>query len=345
MNASPRLPWVIKPPILIIDAMLNPRLGVVALVLHGSAALHMGGAPTVSRMRVGSIVMKAEALPHDFITVHTTFDIKDWDAAWPICKEFFETKAKSEQGLMYFGWDTTRSEASRTVVGGFATVPGDKLFCRQAFADGASVMAHLDNIQDTTQALNAGPCLLSEVQLHGPASELALCKAAANTLGARCFEIIPGGHSLVKKVSGGVPLPLQLTCVNSMLCVKDWDKAQPLLDDFLARSSKEDQCVYCGITRDGNDLTVREAYGSIVSLARHVENAGECIDALLEGGSVTLERSDVHGTLNNIRQFRDEFLVDTGRAGMYGSVKPRLFYREAGVQQFEVQQSMFGFRF
>merc|ERR1711959_258467 len=69
----------------------------------------------------------------------------------PIMKEFVEA-TKTEDGCVYYGW----------------TVAGEKLFCREAYNDGAAVNAHLANVGPLIgKLLEDGVCKLDQIH-QGP---------------------------------------------------------------------------------------------------------------------------------------------------------------------------------
>lgn len=283
--------------------------------------------------------IQMQKLPLDFLTLHTTYVISDAEAVMPLTEEFIGL-VKSETGVMYAGWDFERSKESYTSIGGYASVSGDRLFCRQAYADADSLLRHLNTVKPCVDKLLAGPASMGSVVLHGPSAELAKC-AAAN---AQCFEARPDGHSRIKKVSGGMPLPIQnCPLVHSTFTVADWAAAEPLVAAYTAATAKEGGCIYSGFSRQGSSLFLREAFSSVTDIVKHVENAGDAMDALLAGA--TLEACDVHTGRENVKTLRT-FLAETGRVAIYGKeVEPVCLWKGQGVQTYEVQQSLFGFSF
>jgi len=72
--------------------------------------------------------------------------------------EKFVDKTGSEKGCLYYGF----------------TICGDKMHCREGYADGAGALAHLDNVGALLQEfLGSGMAELTELQIHGPEKELA----------------------------------------------------------------------------------------------------------------------------------------------------------------------------
>ena len=154
----------------------------------------------------------------------------------------------------------------------------------------------------------------------------------------------------MEKLSGGVPLPISLTSVHSRFTVADWAGAEPILADFVERTRKNERngCTFSGFTRCGDQLYCREAFGSPSAIAKHVENVEQCTAALLNGPA-TLDSTEIHGSLLNIKAYKEAML----QPGVYGTEPPTYFYKgsadekggDGGISRFELQQSMFGFSF
>ena len=82
--------------------------------------------------------------------------------------EFVE-KTNNEAGCIYYGW----------------TIDGDKLFCREAYVDGAAANAHLANVGSCIGAILAeGVCTLDSINIMG--------------------LVVRGVHGLVATGGGGV---------------------------------------------------------------------------------------------------------------------------------------------
>ena len=311
-------------------------------------------------LRAGNIHMKA-SLPHDFVSMHVKYTLNDPAAVLPAfalpvegdavpasaedapssCDAFMKI-AREGTGLSYCGLDATRSKKTGQVVGGFASVEGDTLFERTAHSDAAALLRHVEAVKPITDKI-ASAATLDEVCIHGPAAEIAKCKDVLGD-GASYFELEPGGYSSLKKVADGVPLTLQLLSVHSTLTVSNWDAAKPLMDAYVAATSKETGCVFCGFARSGDTLFLREGFGSVPELGKHTANAGGAMDALL-AGPATLVSNGVHGGRVNVLEVM-RVLREGNLDGIYGKgVKTDIFWKEVGIQRFERVQSMFGFTF
>ena len=224
------------------------------------------------------------------------------------------------------------------------SVPDDTLFARAAYTDANAVLRHLEAVKAATDKIGA-KAPLKELSIHGPAKELAICKASLGE-SASYFELLDGGYSSLKKVADGVPLTLTLLSVHTTLKVSDWSAAQPLMSGYVDVTSKEGGCVFCGFSRCGDTLFLREAFGSVPDIGKHIENAGSAMDALI-AGPATLESSSVHGGRVNVLEFM-RVMREGKLDGVYGDgsgVKVDVFWKEVGIQRFERAQSMFGFTF
>ncbi len=84
-----------------------------------------------------------------------------------------KTLKYSEPGCVYFGW----------------TKVGDKVQTREAYKDGAAVRAHMENVRPILDRLLSGPAKLNQVELKGPAAELAKAKSATAELDARANKL------------------------------------------------------------------------------------------------------------------------------------------------------------
>jgi len=281
----------------------------------------------------------AASYPLNLITIEPTYTINHPEAVQHIMQEYV-ARSKSEPGICYIGFSTTRSAWDETVPGWpYSVASGDTLFVRAAFPDAEATLFHLGNAASLREQLIDGPATLTSLELHGPAVELKACRAAvsdeAGVLGARLFEA-QSGLSRLEKQSGGMPLPLVM--------VSDASAAARVCDEIVQRAESEENCLYCGWTRNGDTLVCREAYGSATGLVKHVENIRTCMDALTSGPA-TLEAGQLHASFGQMAVF-DEFVKDTQRDRGYCSKETSRFLApDMGFSRFEVQQSMFGFFF
>lgn len=265
------------------------------------------------------------------------------DAPPSLCDDYMDF-ARKETGMSYCGIDALRSQPTGNVVGGYMSVAGDTLFARSAYSDANAVLRHLETVKPATDKIEA-KASLTELCIYGPPSEIAICKASLGD-SANYFELVEGGYSSLKKVADGVPLTLTLLSVHTALKVLDWDAAKPLMAAYVELTSKEGGCVFCDFSRCGDTLFLREAFGSVPDIGKHIENAGPAMDALI-AGPAKLESSSVHGGRVNVLEFM-RVMREGNLDGVYGNgsgVKVDVFWKEVGIQRFERAQSMFGFRF
>jgi quinol monooxygenase YgiN len=117
-----------------------------------------------------SVVPSSQA----FLTLQPTFSINDMATAEPFMKQCVEA-TRAEAGCVYYGW----------------TISSDgKLFCREAYVNGAAVNTHLINAVPIVGAmLESGAVSLDKIELHGPRSEWAACKEEADKLGMVYFDV------------------------------------------------------------------------------------------------------------------------------------------------------------
>lgn len=93
------------------------------------------------------------------------------DAFRALCERFV-TKAGSESACLYFGW----------------SFEGDEVHCREAYADAAGLLAHLDNVGSLIgEALEISE--ISRLEVHGPDAELAKLRGPLAELNPRFFTL------------------------------------------------------------------------------------------------------------------------------------------------------------
>eukprot|EP00966_Prymnesium_polylepis_P328779 7384540-Prymnesium_polylepis.1 len=205
-------------------ALLGRLLLIVLSCTSAAAALahraplraHAAAHRTPPRMNVVDL---KPCWANDFLTLQPTYRVSDWAKARPIMAEYLD-KARTERGAMYCGWTTC----------------GDKLFCREAFADADFVLAHVALVRPTIEKLLAsGAATLEEVELHGPADALSKCdRDAMAPFDARLFEIDAGVTFLVRPYAG-MSRGQSHFSLQPTFTVADWGAAQPLLDEAVER--------------------------------------------------------------------------------------------------------------
>ncbi len=109
------------------------------------------------------------------VTIHPYFKIKagNLDKFRGYCEKFIKL-TKSEKDCLYYGF----------------TISGDKAHCREGYKDGDGALAHLDNVGALLkELLDSGIVELTDLQLHGPESELAKLRGPLADLNASYWEL------------------------------------------------------------------------------------------------------------------------------------------------------------
>ena len=102
--------------------------------------------------------------------------------------------------------------------------------------------------------------------------------------------------------------------------MQSWEKAKPIMAEFVEKTSKEGDVIFYGWTTNGDKLFCREAYSSGKGVLRHLENVGPCVEALLADGVATLDRIELHGPMGQVQECKQAmdafgttyFNVDSG---------------------------------
>ena len=202
---------------------------------------------TVFGLNIGS------AYENTFLTLFPTYSIVKPDAMTPIIESLVAT-AKKEDGFIYCGYSSTRSLRSTSTVGGYAAQPGDKIFGRLAFPDAEALSAHLKSA--SYPSAFGEVATLESLSVHGPASELA--KLDSLSVEATLYET-ESGLSRLERETGAAMLPIQAISVHTEFKLVDAAGAKPLCDKLVERTVSETDCLYCGWTRCGDTLFLREA--------------------------------------------------------------------------------------
>ena len=229
-----------------------------------------------------NVVEVTPAWENTFLTLQPTLVVEDWAKARPLMAEFLD-KTRTQRGAMYSGW----------------TVCGDKLFCREAFAESAFLLEHLREVRPSLDALlEPGTARLLEMQLHGPADELSKCAAAMDGLDTQAFEIVSGFTTLVRPY-GGMLRAQAFSSLQPSFTVADWDAAAPLLERCVSLVRAEKGCIFHGWTRSGDRLVCRQAHASTDRLLAHLGNS-EVQRTLTElcDGPATLDGVQLHGPMS-----------------------------------------------
>ena len=178
----------------------------------------------------------------------------DWEKAKPIMEKFI-ARTKNEPGCLYYGW----------------VRDGNQLKCREGYQNGAAVNANLENVGSCIQAILAeGVASLDSLNIHGPAAELEAVKPGTEALGTKYFatdggfsKYVPGvgkpvvDAARIPAISPDEFVPYTVCSIHPTFTVHDWEKAKPIMEDFISRTKTEEGCTYYGWTRVGNTLKCR----------------------------------------------------------------------------------------
>jgi len=105
------------------------------------------------------------------VSLHPYFKVQpdQIEAARALLPQFVERTA-TEAGCCYYGF----------------TMDGDEVFCREAYVDATSLLAHLENVGDLLGAM-LQVASLDRLEIHGPAEELEKLKVPLADLKPRWF--------------------------------------------------------------------------------------------------------------------------------------------------------------
>ena len=89
--------------------------------------------------------------------------------------------------------------------------------------------------------------------------------------------------------------PLDAMIIRPYFTVLDWDKARPIMAEFVKRTATEERMIFYGWDINGDTLHCREAYLDGAAVNKHLENVGSCIGELLAEGVAKLDTIAIHG--------------------------------------------------
>ena len=87
--------------------------------------------------------------------------------------ERFKDVTAQESGCVYYGWNLTEDKT--------------KLFCREAYKNGESVITHLNNVGGLLEELFALDVSLDHLYIHGPKDELEKVKPVVKDMNVTLF--------------------------------------------------------------------------------------------------------------------------------------------------------------
>jgi len=292
-------------------AML-PHLALCALSFQASARARHA---LPARAKPASMEYPTPFWEYSFITVQPTYTVHDWPAAKRAMAEFMDA-ARSERGAMYCGW----------------TSCGDQLFCREAYHDAGSAIAHMQNVRPSISKLLNTAATLDVMEVHGPAAELAKCRDVMVDYSPEWCEVDSGCTSIVRPYAG-MSRGQSHYSVDVSYKVVDWETARPLLDESVARMRKTPSCIFFGWTKsDGDRLHCRQAYTNADGVLAHIASVDPVIEKLISGPARIVSLR-IHGPKTG-----NEAVV-TAMSDYHGQ-KAEYFAIDSGFQKFEVTQGL-----
>jgi len=217
------------------------------------------------------------------------FTVIDKSKAEPILAEFVKKTRDNDPGCLYYGW----------------SLCGDQLVCEEIYCNAAAVAAHLKNIGPQIGQITAeGVCKLDSIELHGPAGEVEKCKKQFDPLGAKYFITDSSVTNMRGYASQIASRPLDIVIIRPYFTVLDWDKARPIMAEFVRKTGTEKRMVFYGWDIDGDTLHCREGYRDGAAANAHLENVGGCIGELLAEGVAKLDSITIHGPAAELEKVR-----------------------------------------
>ncbi len=102
------------------------------------------------------------------------------------------------------------------------------------------------------------------------------------------------------------------------------DQAQAfraLCEQFVAKATNEEKCLYYGFSFDGETAHCREGYSDAEAALAHLENVGDLLDQAFK--IVTLARLEIHGPAEELAKLR----------GPLAGLNPQFFILEYGFRR------------
>jgi len=99
----------------------------------------------------------------------------------------------------------------------------------------------------------------------------------------------------------GETFPNRFLTLQPTFTVLDWERAKPILDDYLALARGDFSCMYCGCSTNAeNKLACRVAHPDAAATIAHLNAVGECLDQLCIEGVATLDDFALHGPADEL---------------------------------------------
>jgi len=225
----------------------------------------------------------------EFCTIQPVFRVVDWEAVLGYLPKFVEA-TRGEAGCLYYGF----------------TVDTEKKFCacREAYVDGAAMVAHLDNVGGLIgEMLSSGAAVLETVEAHGPALELAVAKEKLDPLGTTYFEFQCGYAKIETSVASD-----QTFCnIYPTFKVNDLAAVEKFTTEAVEKTKTEEGLLYYGFTLDkkNNLLFCREAYKDADAVLAHLANVGEALNKGLQDKIFDLLSISIHGPSEQLDKLKE----------------------------------------
>ena len=187
-------------------------------------------------------------LPYEFATIMPTFTIHDWPVIQTYLQTFVEMTYYNESvplgSVLYYGWDVLEDE-NGTVT---------HLFCREAYKNGAGVVAHLNNVGGLLgEMLGTGAATLTELHFTGPFTDAEKAEVESILGGTQTFYDTSTartasnimGFSQQASEAAKVLDTMDFAIISPHFDVTDWVAGGPIMEDFVNATKTEPGSQYC----------------------------------------------------------------------------------------------------
>jgi quinol monooxygenase YgiN len=232
-------------------------------------------------------------VPSVLSSFHPSFRLTSFNpGVAPLMQDILD-RAMLQSGIDDFGW--TRS--------------GDRLRWRSTFDDSDSMLAAFQDMQAMMNDMMKLGAEMDKIDILAPSSSLArVRKGSENLLGdfkPDYFETDEEYLTGYFRKSSGTKVSRELQCtLTPNYTINDWEKARPIMQKIIDAASEEPGCTYFGWAKSGNKLNSSEIFTDGKSLKSHIERVTPMIEEL-KAGPATLDKFDVHGPENEIKQIEE----------------------------------------
>ena len=287
-----------------------------------------------------------ETKPYEFVTLQPRYTVNDWAAVKPIMEAYLAGPRK-DFSCLYCGWtidgDRLFGRAAHVdgdalvshiqsvgpfldtlVSSGVATLeeisvhgPAAELSKCKSAIEGAGSEAPASPPPPPPPPADPPPTLfgISLPSFGGPESPPppsptgkgpnAATSAVLREL-TQYYEI-DSGVSFITKEVGGIPMGQRFCSLQRSYTVSDWTKAKVAMDAIVEKVSEEQNCIYFGWTRCGDQLYCRDSYSAAKGVVKHLENVRDCMEELVAPGVATLDRIELHGPMGQLALCKESF--------------------------------------